>query len=215
MDPKTVKLKTVLFSLGAVAVLELAAGGLGTMWGLGLVRGLQAVAIVFIAVKTEGGPAPLGLERGTPVPGFVGGLYWSAAFGALALLGFILLSLLGFSPLEAFRVRLPGKLGDLLLFFLVGGIISPIAEEIFFRGLMVGFFRRGGLAAALAASTALFVLAHGPGRAALWTQAVGGLVFALAFERSRALTTPITIHVLGNLALFSLGLLWRAGFFRL
>jgi hypothetical protein len=38
------------------------------------------------------------------------------------------------------------------------------------------------------------------------TQAVGGILFAVAYEVERSLLVPITIHVLGNLAIFSLSL---------
>jgi membrane protease YdiL (CAAX protease family) len=33
---------------------------------------------------------------------------------------------------------------------------------------------------------------------------VGGLVFAVAYEIEKSLLVPITIHVLGNFAIFSL-----------
>jgi hypothetical protein len=39
------------------------------------------------------------------------------------------------------------------------------------------------------------------------TQLVGGIVFALAYEKEKNLMAPITIHCLGNLAIFSIGLL--------
>jgi membrane protease YdiL (CAAX protease family) len=38
-------------------------------------------------------------------------------------------------------------------------------------------------------------------------QIIGGIVFALAYEASGNLLVPITIHVLGNLAIFTLSLL--------
>ena len=39
------------------------------------------------------------------------------------------------------------------------------------------------------------------------TQIVGGVVFCLAYEKEKSLLVPIVIHMLGNAALFTLGLL--------
>ena len=36
------------------------------------------------------------------------------------------------------------------------------------------------------------------------TQIVGGIVFAIAYEKEKNLMVPVTIHCLGNLAIFSL-----------
>jgi membrane protease YdiL (CAAX protease family) len=35
---------------------------------------------------------------------------------------------------------------------------------------------------------------------------VGGIVFAIAYEKEKNLMVPITIHCLGNLAIFSLSI---------
>ena len=101
------------------------------------------------------------------------------------------------------RTPLPHKVNTLILFFLVGGVLAPVAEEIFFRGLLYGFFRRWGAAVAVILSTALFAFAH-PLQSLPFTQIVGGLLFALSYEVEGNLLVPITIHVLGNLAIFAL-----------
>jgi membrane protease YdiL (CAAX protease family) len=33
---------------------------------------------------------------------------------------------------------------------------------------------------------------------------VGGIVFAIAYEKEKSLMVPVTIHCLGNMAIFSL-----------
>jgi hypothetical protein len=38
-------------------------------------------------------------------------------------------------------------------------------------------------------------------------QVVGGIVFAVAYEVEGSLLVPITIHVLGNMAIFTLSLI--------
>jgi hypothetical protein len=40
------------------------------------------------------------------------------------------------------------------------------------------------------------------------TQAIGGIVFAAAYEVEGKLMVPISIHVLGNIAIFSLSILF-------
>ena len=95
----------------------------------------------------------------------------------------------------------------MMLFFLVGGVVAPVAEEILFRGLVYGFLRRWGAILAVILSTALFALAP-PLRGLPLTQIVGGLLFASAYEMENNLLVPITIHVLGNLAIFTLSALW-------
>jgi membrane protease YdiL (CAAX protease family) len=53
-------------------------------------------------------------------------------------------------------------------------------------------------------STAVFAAFHLPGIPV--TQIVGGIVFAVAYHTGKSLMVPIVIHVLGNLAIFSLSL---------
>jgi membrane protease YdiL (CAAX protease family) len=85
-----------------------------------------------------------------------------------------------------------------------------VTEEIFFRGILYGFFKRWGKWTAIVLSSLIFVLFH-PLNGFPLPQAVGGVVFALAFSTSQSLLAPITIHVLGNLALFALSLFSQMG----
>lgn len=95
--------------------------------------------------------------------------------------------------------------GEFILFFLVGGIISPITEELFFRGVIYGFLRRWGAISAVVFSSLAFVLAHHMvSTGLLFIPFTGGIVFALAYEIEKNLMVPITLHVLGNLAIFVL-----------
>jgi len=81
---------------------------------------------------------------------------------------------------------------------------GPVAEEIFFRGILYGFFRRWGAVAAVVLSTVIFVLAHPIFPGIPLPQVVGGVVFAVAYEVEGSLMVPITIHALGNMAIFLL-----------
>lgn len=215
MDANRIALKPFLIMVAALCLAEavlraavchlpahpLPLIGLGRLWELSL--------LWLIAARWGGGLASLGLAGATLAAGLKKGLLWSAACGAVTLLGFVLLFAAGYNPLFWIRAALPADPGELAVFFLVGGAVAPLAEEVFFRGVLYGFLRRWGVAAALFGSTLLFVAAHPPGLALPWPQAVGGILFAAAYEATGSLATPITIHILGNLAIFGCSLLAR------
>jgi hypothetical protein len=113
----------------------------------------------------------------------------------------------GHDPLQLIKTSLPRRQTDILIFFLVGGIVAPVAEEVFFRGILYGFFKRWGVVVAIVLSTALFVLPHLRGHGLPITQIVGGVLFAIAYEVEGSLMTPITIHALANLTIFSISLM--------
>jgi len=120
---------------------------------------------------------------------------------------FVVLSAAGSNPLKLIQVQLPTKHSEIALFFLIGGMVGPIAEEVFFRGILYGFFRRWGVVVGLVLSTLIFVLMHPINHGVPITQVVGGIVFALAYEVEGSLMVPITIHSLGNMAIFALSLI--------
>ena len=101
---------------------------------------------------------------------------------------------------------MPHNFDAISLFFLVGALIGPLAEEIFFRGIMYGFFRRWGSLTAILSSTFLFVIAHPALPAIPAVQIMGGLLFAVIYEMEGALMAPLSIHVLGNMAIFTISL---------
>jgi len=209
--PVSVRPATVAVSLGWVLVIELL-----TQWGLpyvalpslvilGIGRALQTAGMLWAVIRWEGGLDAIGWSSRNWPKGLLQGALWSLGFALAAGLGMLLIHLSGRDPLTLLRSPLGARPADRMLFFLVGGLIAPVAEEICFRGVLYTFFRRWGIAAALAASTAIFVVLHSTHGLPV-TQIVGGVVFALAYETSRNLMVPMTIHVLGNLAIFFLSL---------
>lgn len=212
MEAKRIKIKTLIICLGAICFVE-AARWLVTsrhLWdpmiGLGTARLLETILILLIVLLWGKGLTSIGLASSKIIPGFIKGLTWSVGFGVVALLGFFVLSIFGHEPLQLVKTRLPRWPGDILLFFLVGGIVAPIAEEVFFRGILYGFFRRWGVVVALVLSTVFFVMPHLGAHGIPMTQIVGGVLFAIAYEIEGNLMTPITIHSLGNLAIFTISL---------
>jgi len=93
---------------------------------------------------------------------------------------------------------------------LVGaGLIVPISEELYFRGLLHRWFQsRLGFRARVLLSSAIFGLAHFDSVAVVAASFVLGLVNAIAYERSKSLWLPIAMHVITNC--FSVTLLYLA-----
>ena len=212
MEADGIRVKTLAISLGAVIAVEVVArigirpGTYNPIIVLGAVRLLQAGLIIIIVLIRKKGLSSIGLSLTKTLPGLKRGLIWSAGFGLITLLGFALIFAIGLNPLTLIHTHLPAKPGGIALFFLVGGLIGPIAEEVFFRGVLYGFCRRWGAPAAVILSTLAFVLAHPVFPAIPITQVVGGLLFAMAYEVEKNLMVPITVHVLGNMAIFALSL---------
>ncbi len=178
---------------------------------LATLRFIEAALIIGVALRGKNGLSVVGLRTGKVLSGFKRGLLWSAGFGGIVLLVYISLQVMGIDPLPFIQVHLPLNMGDLILFFLAGGIISPVAEELLFRGVIYGFLRRWGAAPAVMISSLAFVLAHHTAFTGLFfIQVTGGILFALAYEVEKNLMVPITLHMLGNLAIFFISFFCQA-----
>jgi len=175
---------------------------------LGVWRLIEGALIMGVVLMGKHGLSVVGLSNGTALSGFRRGLLWSAGFGVLVVLVFASLLSMGIDPLPFIKTPLPLMTGEFILFFLVGGIISPVTEELFFRGVVFGFLRRWGAVSAVVFSSLAFVLAHHMAfTGLLLIQLTGGIVFAFAYEIEKNLMVPITLHVLGNLAIFTISYL--------
>ena len=161
--------------------------------------------MILVAVKYGGGPGDIGLAPSSLTSGIIKGFIWSVCFGAVVSVIALIIFFTGTNPLTLLKLNLPKGTGDLILFLVIAGIVGPVAEEIFFRGIIFGFFRRWGFFTALVLCTAFFVLLHNIKGFPL-IQVAGGILFAVAYEVEANLMTPITIHILGNMAIFALAL---------
>jgi membrane protease YdiL (CAAX protease family) len=214
MEAKKIELRTLLLCFAAALAIELVTSVVTSrspyhpMLILATARLLQILLIILIVSTWGKGLASLGLARSEMVSGLKKGLFWSAGFGALCSIASVGLFVAGINPLTLMKARLPTQTGDLILFFLVGGMLGPVAEEFFFRGILYGFLRRWGVIVALILSTLIFVICHPISGGIPVTRLVGGLLFALAYEFGGSLMVPITIHTLGNLSIFSISLLF-------
>ena len=213
MEAKHIEIKPLLISLAAIVGTEILSRWVisqnlhVSMMVLAAARVLEIILILLIVLVWGQGLSSIGLSPSKVVQGAKRGLIWSAGLGGVVFAVAVILFFSGIDSLTLVRVRLPVKSVEIALFFIIGGVVAPIAEELFFRGILYGFLRRWGVIVALTASTLSFVLAHPVFPGIPIPQLVGGIVFAVAYEVEGSLMVPITIHALGNLGIFSLSLI--------
>jgi membrane protease YdiL (CAAX protease family) len=215
MESAKIKLETVLVTTAVVFLsdpifLKLFAFLKLPRWeSLGFTRIAQTVLVLAVVAAIEKNFRSVGLSGKHFLKDMKQGIIWSASFGVVAAIAFGIIKLFGYPPFLIFKTRLPALVHGKLLFFIVGGLIAPFAEEVFFRGVIFGYVRKWGFPFALFMSTAVFVAFHilFSGTRLPITQIVGGLVFAVSYEIEKSLWVPVIIHMAGNLALFSLSLL--------
>jgi hypothetical protein len=210
----TISLNTLLMSFGLVMSVELIVRYLATENQynptilLGAARLFEiTLMIIIVQICQEGRISSIGLERSTIFNGIKRGLIWSAGFGAVVLFTSFMLFLSGINPLKLIYSDLPSSFDEPFLFFFVTLILGPVAEEIFFRGLLYGFLRRWGILAAIFLTTIIFTGVHLAFSEMLFTPVIGGIVFAIAYEIEKKLMVPIVIHGLGNMAILSVFLI--------
>ena len=144
--------------------------------------------------------------------GFTGYL---VVFPWLFLLLFLTVELVRFfhlkPPIEPIQVLLFQQRDPLVIGLLVvlSCVIGPIAEELFFRGVLFAAvrrrFRRG---TAILLSGAAFALIHTNPIGFLPIMLIGSLL-AYLYERTGSLLSPIAVHILHNTLLMSIGLVVR------
>jgi len=213
MEANKIKINTIIISILVIAAIEIIVrlvinqNLVAPLIGLGLARLAEIIFLLTLIKISEKGFSVIGLTSANVYKGFKKGFIWAVIFGVAAGVVLFIIYLLGINVPALFQMQLPAKNRNIFAFFLIGAFFGPLAEEIFFRGILYGFFRRWGIPAAVILSTLLFVLSHTSGPAIPVTQLIGGILFAVAYEIEKNLLVPIIIHVLGNLAIFTLALI--------
>lgn len=87
-----------------------------------------------------------------------------------------------------------------VLIMVIGiGVMVPIGEEMFFRGLLFDFFKKKtGVTWGVALSSLAFGLAHFDSLAVVLSSLLMGVVMAIAVERTRSIWISIFMHIFTN-----------------
>lgn len=185
------------------------------MESLLIIRTIELTLMVAVLRYMKGGFEYLGISNSatakrTLYKGVKTGLVWSlvCAIASLAV-GALFFCFTGKNPTLFLDTPLPEKSTDLALFLFTGCIISPIAEEFFFRGVLYTYFSKYGVWIALVATTSIFTLCHMGGASTVpVVPFTGGIIFALSYQHSKSLAAPIIIHTSGNIAIFTISLIY-------
>ena len=132
----------------------------------------------------------------------------------LALITAGLLQLVGLRPEEGVAEAAIGLVDPIVLAIALM-VVAPVAEEIFFRGIVYNaWLREFGVRRAIIGSAALFALIHG---SIFVIPAIFGLGIALAllYRRTRILPASMAMHATFNGITLALGLLVRFDVIRL
>ena len=201
-----------LFARGAVGVVGMAVVWPflpDSSWSTLLVAMLQAIPVTgYLLWYCRGSWSTFADLFGLRVPGAaLGTLVWATlALVGVSSLADVLTELagtrLGVSThwTDGFQERLVwGAPGDVAADILDSCILAPVVEELLFRGLLYGTLRLclGPLPATLL-SAALFAVAHGYGVIGFASVFGSGVLWALAYERTRSLLPGILAHAAGN-----------------
>lgn len=94
-----------------------------------------------------------------------------------------------------------GSAGVLVASLLGTVLFAPVLEEIVFRGLLYGTLRRWvGWPAAAVLSAAVFAAAHGYGVAGFGSVFASGVMWAIAYEKTRSLLPGMAAHAANNVS---------------
>lgn len=212
--PQVIKTETLIASTAVVFLLDplliglFQALALPKFLGIGLARLVQTLSLLALVLYFQQSLTVLGFPEKGLRNGLVRGAVWSGITALITFGCFGLLFVAGVNPLALFRNSLPPSSLDTAYYFIAGGLAAPLAEEVYFRGVLFRFLRSRGFVFALVVSTAVFAGAHVlfSGRFLPLTQIAGGLLFAWAFEKEQSLWVPMVIHSTGNIAMFTLSL---------
>lgn len=175
----------------------------------GIVNGLMlliGVAAIWKAVKSEvlanGASKEMRIsDKLVTDYAVIAALAFVAAFGLN-----ILFHLLGITESsEAFNRAANAQYGvDFLIGLLLYGIVSPIAEEAVFRGVMYNRMKRCfGMLPALFLSALLFGCYHGNPVQAIYGTLLGILI-AYVYEKYGSFAAPVLFHAVANVSIYAL-----------
>lgn len=126
---------------------------------------------------------------------------WTIILIVVSVLLVILMSTIGIgtdnSKTESLQSQM--TLLNFLIGFVSASIISPIYEEIFYRGFLYRFFSsRYGITVGMLLSSFIFMIVHIPTFNTLPVNFVSGLIFAWVYQKTGSVIPCIIMHGLFN-----------------
>lgn len=142
-----------------------------------------------------------------------------AGLGTVALVGLMfgletLFSQLGLSPADNATIEAAREQPRLFLYYVpVAVVLVAPAEELLFRGLVQGLFRRSyGVAPGIAITAVVFGLVHYPALAGAGSSGayvlvavLAGAVLGIVYEYTHNLLVPIAVHAAWNAVVYLVG----------
>lgn len=172
----------------------------GTMTGL-VMSSIFMAALYLIVLKPNGQS-----WKAVGVQGFSSGhwkriVVWTIALIVVSIVLVIIMSEFGVGTDNSKTDSLQSQLTLLNFFigFISAAVISPIYEEIFYRGFLYRFFSsRYGIGAGMLLSASIFTLVHIPTFNTLPVNFVSGLIFAWIYQKTGSVLPCILMHGLFN-----------------
>jgi len=155
------------------------------LWGPGFFKGVEFSKVVQDALK---------VTVFFTLTGILFLIGWKIVFGS---------SMLGLTYEKGFlnnRVMV-------IIFFTTRCLLSPVAEELFFRGIIYRKIRENLNAwISIGAVSLLFAFIHfyfsGQTLSQSFMPFLGSLIFCLGYEKTKFILTPILLHISGNFIIF-------------
>lgn len=126
---------------------------------------------------------------------------WTVFLIGTSVIIVILMELLGGTSENTKTQSLQSNMGILsfLIAFVSAAIISPIYEEIFYRGFLYRWFRiKWGVPAGILLSSSVFMLVHIPTYNTLPVNFLTGVIFSWTYEKTGSIYPGMIIHGVFN-----------------
>lgn len=106
------------------------------------------------------------------------------------------------SPILGAKASLSGG-SKVIAFYATSCLISPIAEELFFRGFFYRVMREKWNAwVCMGIVSVLFASVHYYFNGQALVPFLGSLIFCLGYENTKSILTPALLHMTGNLIIY-------------
>ncbi|TFD99495.1 CPBP family intramembrane glutamic endopeptidase [Jeotgalibacillus salarius] len=171
----------------------------GLVSGLILAASITLLTFYLILFKEKGNLSSLGVKT-LPLRHFKTVIVWSFIQIIIGILYVLILETFAGGSANAKTESLESQtLMMFLLAFTSAAIISPIYEELFYRGLIYTWLRqRVSILPAMLISATIFTVVHIPTYNTLPINFIGGLIAAWVYEKTGAILSSILVHASFN-----------------